>query len=240
MVFLVMKRILLIAVIISFIIASCKKDNNSSTTNKEDDWIKLEIPNAPEAYAVAGDIDDTLLVATWTKAYFTADRGKTWQESKTFDTSVEGLYMSGDTVMALMHFNDIQADGIYKAISAQYYTLNFGKTWYTYNNRNATNISQLIGIVQSPINKATYKLKFNTTSIPGPDIYIHHPTDILKNGNIISFPFKRRLENLYLDKESRLYVTASGGTYNENTDTFDCCPVTTPALIYISKKPMPQ
>ena len=76
-----MKKLILIITAIAFIIASCKKDNKPETVKNQDDpnWIKLEIANAGEAYAVAGNIDDTLLVTTKAKAYFTTDKGKTWQ-----------------------------------------------------------------------------------------------------------------------------------------------------------------
>jgi hypothetical protein len=65
------------------------------------DWIKLEIPAGREAYAIAGDLDKTLLVTTWTKAYYTSDKGKTWQESKNFNGHVPGLFERNDTIFSM-------------------------------------------------------------------------------------------------------------------------------------------
>jgi len=131
-----MKKLVLIITSICFIIASCKKDNKSPVvTNQEDpNWIKLEIPNGRAAYAVAGNIDDTLLVTTWTKAYFTTDKGKTWQESKNFNGPIQGLYTSKDTVMALLATGGLELEGTLKASLAQFYTLDLGKSWNRYMN----------------------------------------------------------------------------------------------------------
>lgn len=124
-----MKKLLLIISAIAFIIASCKKDNKSPVvTNQEDpNWIKLEIPNGRTAYAIAGNIDDTLLVTTHTKAYFTTDKGKIWQESKNFNGPIQGLYTNKDTVMSLLLTGGLELEGTLKASVAQFYTLDMGK-----------------------------------------------------------------------------------------------------------------
>ncbi|MBC7921915.1 MAG: hypothetical protein H7Z75_12600 [Ferruginibacter sp.] len=89
-----MKKILFLACI-AFGMGSCKKED--SPVMEDPDWIRLEVPTGREAYAIAGDIDKTLLVTTWTKAYYTTDRGKTWQESKDFQGPVPGLFVHNDT-----------------------------------------------------------------------------------------------------------------------------------------------
>jgi len=238
-----MKKLILIITAICFIIASCKKDNKSPVvTNQEDpNWIKLEIPNGRVAYAVAGNIDDTLLVTTWTKAYFTTDKGKTWQESKNFNGPIQGLYTNKDTVMSLLLTSGLELEGTLKASVVQFYTLDMGKTWNRYlDYRRAQKISKPIGIVQSMQNKVTYTLKYNTKPVSAnSNAYIHGPTTILRDGKSLDLPFKVRIENLYVDSNDHLYVAARGGVYNQEKDTFTDNSDNTPAIIYVSRKALP-
>ena len=238
-----MKKLVLIITAISFIIASCKKDNKSPiVTNQEDpNWIKLEIPNGNVAYAVAGNIDDTLLVTTYTKAYFTTDKGKTWQESKNFNGPIQGLYTNKDTVMSLLLTGGLELEGTAKASVAEYYTLDMGKSWNRYlDYQRAQNIIKPIGIVQSAQNKVTYELKYNTKPVSAnSNAYTHGPTSILKDGKSLDIPFKVRIENLYMDGNDRLYVAASGGVYDQEKDTFIFKEGNTPAVVYVSRKALP-
>ncbi|RYF66950.1 MAG: hypothetical protein EOO39_22130, partial [Cytophagaceae bacterium] len=52
---------------------SCGQQDPASPSpaqpEQDPNWIKLSIPTGREAFAIAGDIDKTLLVSTWTKAY---------------------------------------------------------------------------------------------------------------------------------------------------------------------------
>jgi hypothetical protein len=237
-----MKKLTLIITAIFFIITSCKKDNKSPVvTNQEDpNWIKLEIANGNAAYAVAGNIDDTLLVTTKAKAYFTTDKGKTWQESKNFNGPIQGLYVSKDTVFALFTTGGLELDGTLKASLTQFYTLDLGKTWNRYMNyERSLKMSKLIGIVQSA-NKITYALKYNTKPVSAnSNAYVHGPTTILRDGNTLNFPFKAQIENLYMDSNDRLYVTASGGVYNKEKDTFTFNGDNIPAVVYVSRKALP-
>ncbi|SDP25692.1 hypothetical protein SAMN05428975_0889 [Mucilaginibacter sp. OK268] len=238
-----MKKLLLIISAIAFIIASCKKDNKSPVvTNQEDpNWIKLEIPNGRTAYAIAGNIDDTLLVTTHTKAYFTTDKGKSWQESKNFNGPIQGLYTNKDTVMSLLLTGGLELEGTLKASVAQFYTLDMGKNWNRYlDYQRAQKISKPIGIVQSAQNKVIYELKYNTKPVStNSNAYTHRPTTILREGNTLDFPFNARIENLYMDSNDRLYVAASGGIYNKEKDTFTFNGDNTPAVIYVSRKALP-
>ncbi|MGN8069199.1 hypothetical protein [Mucilaginibacter sp. 22184] len=163
-----MKKLTLIITAIAFIVVSCKKDNKSPVVTNQPDpnWIRLEIPNGKAAYAVAGNIDDTLLVTTWTKAYFTADQGKTWQESKNFNGPIQGLYTNKDTVMSLLLAGGLGLEGTLKASVAQFYSLDMGKSWNRYlNYQRAQKIIMPIGIVQSAQNKTTYQLKYNPSQL---------------------------------------------------------------------------
>ena len=238
-----MKKILLTIITISIIIISCKKENHPTEikTPEDPNWIKMEIPNGGEAYAIAGNMDDTLLVTTKSNAYFTTDNGKTWQESKNFNGAIQGLYTSKDTVIALATADGLELDGTLKAVLPQYYTLDLGKSWNRYTDYNKSHtISTPIGITQSSTNQVTYRLKYNTEPVSANSTaYTHLPTDVLKNGTVINFPFKSRLYNLYLDNENRLYVAASGNTYNNNGGTSTCCTLNTAAVVYISRKPLP-
>ena len=238
-----MKKLVLIITAIAFIIASCKKDHKPETIKNQDDpnWIKLEIANGGEAYAVAGNIDDTLLVTTKAKAYFTTDKGKTWQESKNFNGPVQGLYASKDTVLALLTTGGLELEGTLKASVAQFYTLDMGKGWNRYTDyKRSLTISKPIGIVQSAQNKVTYQLKYNTKPASANSIsYIHKPTTILKAGDTLDFPFKVRIENLYMDSNDRLYVAASGNIYNQEKGDFIYNGDNTPAVVYVSRKALP-
>jgi hypothetical protein len=237
-----MKKLILVITAISFIIISCKKDKSPVVTNQEDpNWIKLEVPNGITAYAVAGNIDDTLLVTTYTKAYFTVDKGKSWQESKNFNGPIRGLYTNKDTVMSLLLTGGLELEGTAKASVAEYYTLDMGKSWNRYlDYQRAEKISKPIGIVQSTQNKVTYVLKYNTKPVSAnSNAYTHGPTAILRDGKSIYLPFQVRIENLYLDNNDRLYVAASGGVYDKEKDTFTFNEGNTPAVIYVSRKALP-
>ncbi|NHA07090.1 hypothetical protein G7092_25045 [Mucilaginibacter sp. HC2] len=238
-----MKKLVLIITAIAFIIVSCKKDNSSSVVKTQEDpnWIKLEIPNGNAAYAVAGNIDGTLLVTTKAKAYFTTDQGKTWQESKNFNGPIQGLYASKDTVLALLATGGLELEGTLKASIAQFYTLDMGKSWNRYlDYQRAQKISKPIGIVQSAQNKVTYELKYNTKpASANSNAYVHGPTTILKDGQSINLPFQVRIENLYMDSNDRLYVAASGNIYNQEKGDFIYNGDNTSAVIYVSRKALP-
>lgn len=47
------------------------------TRAEDPDWIRLETPGERESTAVAGSLNGTLLVTTYTHAYTTADQGRT-------------------------------------------------------------------------------------------------------------------------------------------------------------------
>jgi hypothetical protein len=238
-----MKKLILVVTAISFIIVSCKKDKSPVVTNQEDpNWIKLEIPNGSAAYAVVGNIEDTLLVTTLTKAYFTTDKGKTWQGSKNFNGPIKGLYTNKDTVMSLLLTGGLELEGTAKASVAEYYTLDMGKSWKRYlDYLRAEKISKPIGIVQSAQNKVTYELKYNTKPVSAnSNAYTHGPTAILRDGKSLDLPFQVRIENLYLDNNDRLYVAASGGVYDKEKDTFIFNQGSnTPAVVYVSRKALP-
>jgi hypothetical protein len=202
------------------------------------DWLKLEIPTGREAYAIAGSIDDTLLVSTWTKVYYTADQGKTWKESRDFQGPVMGFLDRNDTIFSL-RASGLDEQGHNYACLAQYLTTDHGNSW-KYNPQ-----SQLMKRIGSTTasSGAEYFLKENMTpNSPGSTSGYVNPTDIMKRYDAdafnISFPYKHMILNLHIDSEDRLYVAASGGIHNEEGNTFYCCDDSMPAIVYVSKRSM--
>lgn len=241
-----MKNLLLVA---SFLILfwSCKEKSQEpapSVTEEEDpDWIELKIPTGREAYAIAGDLDKTLLVTTWTKAFYTTDQGKTWQESKNFNGPIPGLLVRNDTTFAL-HLRTWGANGtLLGAMDALYFSPDYGKSWLYYPQYFKKYLDDLlpIGTVNSK-SGITYTIKSNTTPIDATSAFINLSEIVQKDSrkeSLLRFPFKKSLTNLYLDSKNRLYVASSGSTYQPESNTFYCCTPEMPAIVYVSRKPMP-
>ncbi len=240
--------VLLVAVLLTW---SCKPDarREVAPAPEDPDWIRLEIPNGREAYAIAGDIDKTLLVTTWTKAYYTTDRGKTWQESKDFQGPVPGLFVLRDTVFSLQSSGQDPAGQPY-ASTGQYFTVDYGRTWQHSSQHYTTQagyqfysqLSRPLGIVQAA-GGITYRIKRNSTPVsPGSTSVYINPSELLKEDQFgiqtVRLPFRHQLYNLHLDDSNRLYVTASGGTVLENNRIY-CCEDEMPAIVYVSRKPLP-
>jgi hypothetical protein len=241
-------KILTILSIILF--TSCKdSDNESSTTKREfQDWIEMTIPNGREAFAVAGDISDTLLVTTWTCAYFTTDSGKNWQLSKDFQGHIYDLVEQSDTIFALLLPEDALKDYIGPPLisnqefakTCQYYTTDFGKTWiYDYSDQ-YENLESPIGIAASPTG-ITYKLihdlnmiSSNSYTVNFSDIEMYNESQWQK----IDFPLNYELNNLHIDKNNHLYVTATSWKYVEETN-FEGTHYEFPGLIYYYKNQLP-
>jgi hypothetical protein len=116
--------------IVALLLAACADHNNPTIDNEFNDlhWLKLENPKCREAYTVAGSIDDTLLVATLTEAYYTIDQGKTSIESFNFQGPIMALGASNDTIFALQAYS-IDQQGYERASLAQYFTVDHGNSW---------------------------------------------------------------------------------------------------------------
>ena len=118
------------------LLTSCEDDETNAPPDQDlQDWTTLIIPNGREAYAIAGSIDDTLLVTTMMSAYYTTDGGDTWQESPDFQGLVPDVVERNDTVYALRAFGSLKdyagppflADQVYAGLADQY-TTNYGVT----------------------------------------------------------------------------------------------------------------
>lgn len=218
---------------------------STANANEDPDWIKLEIPTGREAYAIAGDIDKTLLVTTWTKAYYTTDRGKTWQESKNFNGPIPGLLVRNDTTFAL-HIRRFDRQGaLLGAWDALYFTADYGKTWQDYLRHYKTYLDDVkpIGTVKSATG-TVYAIKANATpTAPGSPTASINPSELTREDaqgqQTVRFPFKQNLINLHLDAQNRLYVAASGGRYQPENNGFFCCDDSMPAVVYVSRRPLP-
>jgi hypothetical protein len=231
-------------VILSLFLIACSTDNEAPKPDVEEfndpNWLKLEIPNGKEAYSVAGNIDDTLLVSTWMKTFYTTDQGKTWIESRNFNGPVMGLLERNDTIFPLLsHAFDEQ--GYPYASLAEHFTVDHGNSW-KYGHH--PELKQKIGRATSSTG-IEYVLKENTTPVsPGSASFYVNPTEIMKhfsNGPVmnLTFPYKHKILNLHVDSEDRLYIAASGGVYQEQNNSFYCCTDDRPAIVYVSKYPIP-
>lgn len=241
-----MKKALLVVLILA--VASCIRTNNSIVqpqATEDPNWIRLQIPTGREAFAIAGDIDKTLLVTTWTKAYYSTDRGQTWQESKDFQGPVSGLYVRNDTTFSLQSTQTDKQGFPIAASLVQYFTPDYGKTWDYYSKyfKGYLEVTKPIGKAQSTTG-VSYSIKRNTTPVAtGSTSFYENPSQLLRqdsNGQrMVEFPFQHRLVNLYLDTQDRLYVGASGGTFEAEHNSLYCCTPDMPAIIYVSRKTLP-
>ncbi len=236
-------------------LAACKREEYPSVTPvspreesvsvEDPDWIKLEIPGGREAYAIAGDIDKTLLVSTWTKVYYTKDQGKTWLESRNFNGPVPGLLVRNDTVIALRTKRQDRQGNLLGAWDASYFTPDYGKTWIDYLHHFKTYLDDIVPIGKIKASTGvTYAIRSNNTPLqPGSDVSRINPSDLIREDREgvrkLRFSFKHDLKNVYLDSKNRLYVAASGGTYVSENNGFYCCEDSMPAVVYVSRKPLP-
>ncbi len=204
-------------------------------------WIKLEIPNGREAFAIAGDINSTLLVTTWTKAFYTTDGGKNWELSKDFQGPISELLERNDTIFALLA-TGIDQDGQPHASSCYHYTIDYGKNWNRDTTGKYVKLGSPVGIAES-VTGIIYRVKDNhTPTSPGSSAYFSNPSDIEKydqlTWNKFNFPLDLKIYNLHLDKNNRLYIAASSGVFNKDNH-LESPADKSPALVYVSKIALP-
>ena len=210
---------------------------------EDPDWIRLEIPTGREAYAIAGDIDKTLLVTTWSKAYYSTDRGKTWTLSRDFQGPVPGLLVRNDTTFSMQSYASDWQGNLLGSSMVQYFTPDYGRTWLHYFQyyKGYLDYIKPIGRVESTTG-IVYSIQENTTPRSANSFYVN-PSALTRADKFgrqtLRFPFKHKLTNLSLDAQNRLYVAASGGTYQPDNNTFLCCTDAMPAVVYVSRKPLP-
>jgi hypothetical protein len=211
---------------------SCEEgaEPTANDADTHQDWIKLSIPGEREALAVFGDIERTLVVATWYGTYFSKDSGNTWQKSPGSRSGVVGLLSANDTLFA-MHATLTDSVGNKSATEAQHYSLDSGQNWQVY--RQARQHSQ-------PMDRDTtsqgtvYEVRMNVTNN-----YVN-PSDLLRTDggftSTVEVPFKHHFHEVYVDQNDRVYVAVAGDRHNPEDNTLTCC---YDALLYVSKAPNP-
>lgn len=234
-----------IAILICFIFfISCKKkDVVKEVTNpipvfNDENWIQIKVPDAREIYAIAGNIDDTLVISTLNKTFlYTTDKGLTWQQSgeKIGRPIIPGLLVAKDTVYALIASGVNAKTNRKLAGTSSYYSLDKGITWKfsAYENSHK---SMDIGTVTAK-NGAVFELNYHYGTGNNQGYSLRTTISKTVNGAITPFtvPISEQPLNLYIDRNDRLYVTTSGKAF-DNNGFFIGSSYGDPAYIYISKK----
>lgn len=215
---------------------------------EDPDWIKLEIPKGREANAVYGNLDNMLVVTTYKDAYYTTDKGATWQKAFDFATPKQGLVARHDTLIALGQAAT-DARGNQVAGRGEYYSPDRGRTWtgamsttqyYDYGR-----LRQRVDSVQAGGVAYQFKLNYSPAGSSSNAFY-SEPSDLIRTGpggkTTMRLPAKQVLRNLYLDAQNRLYVAAASCAHRNSADCADCQPengLQSAAVVYVSRKPLP-
>lgn len=237
-----MKNFILLLVTIVFVI-SCKKGETNEETDKEIEfsdkhWDRIRIPDGGQLQAVAGDIDDTLLVTTLYNTYIITDKGTKFSLTTKHLNNTPGLYVNRDTILALSGTSyDPKLDQHYASVPS-YYTLDKGVTWY---HTSRPSFYMLRGIVKTKKN-VTIQLNYHSGADKngvGNNFVLRTTISKNENGNIslLDHPIKDEQPiNLYLDKKERLYIP-TGGSFSES-GVYMSASIMSPAYLYISKEPV--
>ncbi len=233
---------------LALLAGACRK---AETPPAEDPtWLKLEIPTpriGDQALAVTGSLDQTLLVTTTVGIYSTVDRGKTWQLRSAVGQRVWGLLPRHDTIFALIGYRANKNDK-FAATEPDYFTTDFGQTWeYT---RSVLPAAKYYSIVQpyAQVGAAgvSYRVQDNWVPDPvaGPTSEIKRASNLLRTTTagkpqIVRLPGQHYFNNLHLDVQNRLYVTASSLRFDETTGEPQEETRASPAVVYISRQPLP-
>jgi hypothetical protein len=223
---------------------SCKKDETDEEITKETEfvdknWNRIRIPDGGQIQAVAGNIDDTLIVTTLYNTFFITNKGTNISLTTTHLNNTPGLYVSRDTIYALSGSSyDVKFQKHYASMPS-YYTLDKGATWHSVNFRRPLYI--LTGVVTTK-NNSTIQLNYHSGADKngiGTNYVLKTTISKNENGNTSLFdhPIKEEQPiNLYLDKKERLYIP-TGGSFSEN-GVYMSASIMSPAYLYISKEPV--
>jgi len=241
---------LLLLLFVGLLAAACQKDDAKLTPREAEDpnWIKLEIPtrfSGDEAYSIIGDIDKTLVVSTKAQVYSSSDRGKTWTETQYSHGAMFGFVMRNDTLFSLDSYRT-DGQGQKTATNAEFYSTNFGQTWARFvllpnGYYKAQAFSQPYG--QIAANGISYRTQENFRAMPNSSSKLVLASDLLRsNGTIatpVRLPGRRYLKGLHLDGQRRLYVGASGFSFDPTTGDPNDPGIKQPAIVYVSRQPLP-
>lgn len=224
-------------------IASCKRSTNNNFNTKESkfldkNWDRIRIPDGGQVQAVAGDIDDTLLVSTLYNTYLLTNKGTTFTLTSTHLNNTSGLYVNGDTIYALSGDSfDANFEKHFAAIPS-YYTLNKGGSWHP---THKPSFYMQNGIVNTKEN-VTIQLNYHKGADKngnGDNFVLKTTISKIKNGikTVLEYPItKEQPINLYLDQKERLYIPTGG--YFSEAGVYISPLVVSPAYLYISKEPI--
>ncbi|WKN42980.1 hypothetical protein [Tunicatimonas pelagia] len=230
------------------LLAACEEDEPDVVSEELRDWETLIIPNGREAEAIVGNIDDTLMVTTMMSAYFTADGGETWQESEGLGGTVFDVLERNDTVYALWATGlrdyvgpPFVANQRYAGLATQF-TMDYGITWQRTPYQDQHSINSPVGIATSP-SGVTYRIKDNITPLNADTTSYrtnYSTVEMYHEGRwqTIDFPFEYVLNNIHVDEDNRLYVSADSWQYvqdNQITGPDE----NYPGLVYMYKHPLP-
>jgi len=216
---------------------------------QDPDWLKLVVPSEfatdDEAFALAGDLDQTLVVATKTTVFTTSDKGQTWQKSRNFNGPLACLLQRHDTIFAFTLNRGSNTPGEREAQNAQYFTPDFGKTWVATTTLPAyqryQNWVQPTGRVQAA--GVTYFLQGTSAPIANSSSQQLLATDLYRVGTsgttAVRLPARHYLNNLHFDNQHRLYVAASGLVFDPLTRQAIDPTLTKQGIVYISRQPLP-
>jgi hypothetical protein len=230
--------------------ASCHRRDDTVVPLTDPDWIKLTVPLAfptsDEVYALAGDLDQTLLVATKTTVFTTSDKGQTWQKSKDFGGPMPCLLQRQDTILAFNLFGRSTPRGEHEAKDAHYFTRDFGKTWVSTrslpNAEHYLNLGQTAGRLQAA--GVTYFLQGNSIPDATTSGQLLLATDLYRTSasgtTTVRLPARHYLNNLHFDGQHRLYVAASGLAFDPITQQAIDPTLQKQGIVYISRQPFPQ
>lgn len=239
---------LLLAGVLLLTLGSCRKDKDpaDSATPEYADWYALRAPDDRAIEAVAGDIDETLVITTRFKIYQTTDRGKTWQTGDYKQIhGIFGFLARADTLLALTagtSFSSALSDSTHYttyATSPTVFSLDKGLTWKNYRNWERENFKPRTALNRLTASSGTeYSIAYrHTPTSPNSSSY-YSETVAIKNstGQRLVLPQRHQINSLYFDAKSRLYVAASATRCGTIPNTTFCGEQN--GVLYVSKKPL--
>jgi hypothetical protein len=226
-------------------LGACRKDANTTAPDYPD-WYALRAPDDRAIEAVAGDIDETLVITTRYKIYQTTDRGKTWQTGDyKGNIGIFGFLARADTLLALTAGTSASSalldSATYTtyAVSPSVFSLDKGLTWKPYRNWERENFKPRVALNRLMANSGTeYSIAYrNTPTAPGSSSYYSETVGIKNSaGQRMALPQSHQINSLYFDAKSRLYVAASAARCGTIPNTTFCGEQN--GVLYVSKKPL--
>ena len=236
--------LVILSVLIFGTTISCKTEHSieiSDPEHNDENWMKLVIANKSRGVtAIYGNYEDTLIVATLGDIYMTIDKGKNWKHIFSGSLGISGFTEYKGELIAFSSF------GI-TAHSPFLFSQNNGEAWSFKGKRDFLEYDTL----ETPRSKIEISKNlsfFIEYRYDGTNLQLDPITKLpladqiykIKNGEKTRFdlPVERRINCLYLDKRSRIYVGTEGTRFEysiiNNTKVYPT--QTDSAILYISKK----